>query len=90
MPKKAQSLTSGLPKPEGVDRVNHPRALSRSFTVKVMFMGVFLKPLPEFGFGRRIFLKRISEKKVWKKKCYDQSFSDNAILNSEIMEKLED
>ena len=44
-----------------------PIAISHQFPVKVMFMGVVARTLPELGFDRRIFLKGISEKKVWKK-----------------------
>ena len=53
-----------------------------------MFMGVVTKPLPELGFDGIIFLKDISEKKVWKKTSYNQHFSDDTILNSELMAKI--
>ena len=52
---------------EGIDRVKRPRVLSCRFLVKMTFMGVVTKPLPEIGFDGIIFLKDISEKKVWKK-----------------------
>ena len=47
-------------------------------------MGVVVQPLPELVFDGSILMKRISEKKVGKK-VYNQSFSDNAILNYEQM-----
>ena len=51
-------------------------------------MRVVAKPLPELGFDGRIFLERISERKVRKKTCYNQRFSDNAIINSELIEEI--
>ena len=51
-------------------------------------MGVVAKNLPELRFYGRISLKRISERKVWKKTSYIQCFPDIAILNSELMSKI--
>ena len=62
-----------------------PRALSHQFPVKVMFMEVIPWQLPELSFDRRIFLKRISENKFWKRTSYNKHFSDDAILNAGIM-----
>ena len=45
---------------EGVDCVKLPRALSHRFPAKMVFTGVVAKPLPELGFDRIIFMKRIS------------------------------
>ena len=81
-------LHRGPHKSEVIDRVKRPRVLSRLFNVKVMFMRVVTKPLPKLGFYGRIFLKRISERKVWKKTIYNQCFPDNAILNYELMAKI--
>ena len=53
-----------------------------------MFMGGFARPIPELGFDGRIFLKRISERKVWKKTSYNQCFSNNPILNNELMVRI--
>ena len=44
--RRLKHLPRGPHKPEGVDRVKLPRALSRRFPVKVMFMGVVKKPIP--------------------------------------------
>ena len=80
--RRLKHLPRGTHEPKGVDRVKRPRSLSRRFPVKVMFMGVVSKHLLELGFDGRIFLKRISERKVWKKTNYNQRFPDNAIINS--------
>ena len=87
--RRLKHLPPGPHKLEGIDRVKRPRALSRRFPVKVMFVGVVVKPLPEHGFDGRILLERIPERKVWKKTSYNQRFSENAILNSELMEKID-
>ena len=86
--RRLKHLPRGPHEPEGVDRVKLPRALSRRFPIKVMFMGIVAKPLHEIGFDGGIFLKRITERKVWKKTSYNQNFSDNAIINSEIIGKI--
>ena len=65
--RRLKHLPRAPQKLEGIDCVKRPRVLSRRFPVKVMFMGVVAKPLPELGFDGIIFLKRISEKKLWKK-----------------------
>ena len=83
--RRLKHLPQGPHKPEVINGVKRPRALSCRFSVKVMFMGVAVKPLPELGFYGRILLRRISERKVCKKTSYNQGFSDNSILNSEIM-----
>ena len=75
-------------KQEGIDRVKLPRALSCRFPVRVIFMGVVATPLPEIGFDGRIFLKRISERKAWKKTSYNQSLPENENLNSSLMKKI--
>ena len=68
--------------------MKHPRALRRSFHIKVMSVGVVAQPLPELGSGREMFLKDISDKEVWKKTSYNQNFSDNVVLNSELMAEI--
>ena len=65
---------------EGIDRVKRPRVLSCRFLVKMTFMGVVTKPLPELGFDRRIFQKRILERKVWKKTSYNPHFQITPFL----------
>ena len=47
-----------------------------------MFMGVVAQPLPELVFGGRIFLKRISEKKL------QSAFFDDSIIKAEIMKEI--
>ena len=51
-----------------------------------MFTGVVAESILELGFYGRTFMKRISDKKVYKKRSYNQHFTDYAILNAEIME----
>ena len=68
--------------------MKRPRVLRCHFPLKVMFMESVVQHLPELGFDGIILLKSISEKKVWKKTSYNHHFSDNAILNSKLMENI--
>ena len=80
-------LPRGTQKPEGVDLVKGPRLFSRRFPIKMIFLGVVTQPLPKLGFEGRLLLRRIPEKRVRKKTTYNQSFSDNSILKSELTAK---
>ena len=73
---------------EGIDHVKRLRYFSHRFPVKAVFMEVVVQPLPEISFDGRIFLKRISAKKKWKKTSYNKRFSYDDILNAEIMAKI--
>ena len=53
-----------------------------------MYVGLFVWPLHEIFFDSKIFQKSKSEKKVCKKKIYNQLLSDDAIINTEIMKNI--
>ena len=63
--------------------LHRPKQRSRSFPVKVMFMGMVSQPYPEYDFDGKIMLKRVS-KRVQMKKSYNQRFSDSFHVNEMI------
>jgi hypothetical protein len=55
--KKMKYLPRAPFEEQGVDRVQVRRVISRSYPVKVMFMGVVLPPNPEHNFDWKVTIK---------------------------------
>jgi hypothetical protein len=59
--RRLKVLPLGGGEPEGADRVSRPKATSRRFPVKSMFLGVVGRPNEEHNFTGKILLERVSK-----------------------------
>ena len=58
---KLKNFLKGQHEGEGVVTFLRPKIMSRRFPVKLMFLGVFGRPLPHGGFDGTFLLERVSE-----------------------------
>jgi hypothetical protein len=63
-------------------RIKHPKATSRRFLVKIMYMGVVGRPRPEYNFDGKILLLRVSEKREMKQAATNERFVDDLTANN--------
>ena len=57
-----------------------PKATSRRYPVKIMYMGVVGRPRPEHNFDGKILLLRVSEPRQLKQATSNERFVDDAML----------
>ena len=69
---------------EGIDRLVRPRIVSRRHPVKVMYLGVVARPRENFDFDGRVYLERVSKKKVITKETTHTRFTDDVIMNADL------
>jgi hypothetical protein len=73
--------------PPGADsRVFSPKATSRQFPVKVMYMGIVGRPNAERNFDGKILLLRVSKSKQLSRATVSEQFVSDAALNALLKE----
>jgi len=67
-------------------KLKRPKATSRRYPVKIMYMGVVARPRPEHNFDGKILLLRVSERRQLKQATANERFVDDALLNAMLKE----
>lgn len=65
-------------------KLKRPKATSRRFPVKIMYMGVVARPRPDKEFDGKILLKRVAKDKVRDRVAYSERFVAESGLNESI------
>jgi hypothetical protein len=84
-------LSSDLPldpilEPAGADKLFYPKATSRQFPVKVMYMGIVCRPNAEQNFDGKILLLRDSKPKQLTWAMGSECFVSDATMNGLLKE----
>jgi hypothetical protein len=67
-------------------KISRPKARSRRFPVKSMYMGLIGRPNKTYGFDGKILLIRVSEERELKQATTNERFVDDGALNSLLKE----
>eukprot|EP00957_Ditylum_brightwellii_P039786 3012011-Ditylum_brightwellii.AAC.1 len=82
--KKIKFLSSRQGENPGIAKKKHSQMISRRHPVNVMYMGVFAPLSKSKDIDGKIFFKYVNQKKETQKENYNQHFSDNGVIHTEL------
>ena len=82
-------LPLGEHEEEGTDTYWLPKTISCRFLIKIMFLGVVDRPVPQRDFDGKTLLEYINEQVPVSKLTSYQNFSDNLLINCAIKRRME-